>query len=559
MASATSSAVFAVIAKDSASGVMRNIGKNMGSLGKTGGAVFKTIAAGAAIAAAAITTAFGLAAKFTKGAIEAAIADDAEQQKLIATLKARGQTTEQATKRVNELIAAGQKLAFTDSETRKGYEIATSFAKKYANQQKILTTAQDLARAKNISLEAATKLVGRAFDGNTGALSRYGIQIEKGTKGVEALGSINKKVAGVAEQYAKTFAGQFDIVRDSINETVESIGMAIGGGEGLPTFTRLLEGITPVLQDLMGEVNKNLPNIQQFSRDLVEKFLAKLPSYVATAKRELPILIDKATKFIGSVAGFGKDIAGFLGPDGLVSAGLFGLGSKMGGLAGGLGALFSEQFIKMGVDPITAALGGTATGAITAGVVQGFGNSVTQAAITKFLGLFKSIPITPSIPTGVPGGAVATGGPGMISSAIAAAGGAAAIAAVAAGALGVAAFVVAAKGLYDAVYTPAEQEKNMMDNYAKLQARIKSEGVAAVTSSAGGAYGSNVSGGSSDYLNRAIQTGVVEGFKQVPMTPPIDLTNRLELKLDGQVVAQSVSRYLGLTTNTVNGTRNGGR
>ena len=128
----------------------------------------------ATVTAAAITAAFGLAAKFTKSAIEAAIADDAEQQKLIATLKARGQTTEQATKRVNELIAAGQKLAFTDSETRKGYEIATSFAKKYANQQKILTTAQDLARAKNISLEAATKLVGRAFDGNTGALEDAG-------------------------------------------------------------------------------------------------------------------------------------------------------------------------------------------------------------------------------------------------------------------------------------------------------------------------------------------------------------------------------------------------
>jgi len=556
MASATSSAVFAVIAKDSASGVMRNIGKNMGSLGKTGGAVFKTIAAGAAIAAAAITAAFGLAAKFTKSAIEAAIADDAEQQKLIATLKARGQTTEQATKRVNELIIAGQKLAFTDSETRKGYEIATSFAKKYANQQKILTTAQDLARAKNISLEAATKFVGRAFAGNTGALSRYGIQIEKGTKGVEALGAINKKVAGVAEQYAKTFAGQFDIVRDSINETVESIGMAIGGGEGLPTFTRLLEGITPVVQDLMGEVNKNLPNIQRFSRDLVEKFLAKLPSYVATAKRELPILIDKAAKFIESVATFGKDIAGFLGPDGLVTAGIGILGTKMGGLGGGIGAIFAEQFIKMGVDPITATLTGTIGGAITAGVVQGFGSAVAQAAITKFLGLFKSVPITPSLPVGVPGGAAPAVG-GATSAILGVS--VAAIAGVAAAALGVAAVVLAAKGLYDAIYTPAEQEKNMMDNYAKLQARIKSEGIAAVTSSAGGVYGSNVGGGSSDYLNRAITSGVVEGFKAAPMSPPIDLTNRLQLTLDGKVVAESVNRYLGLTASTSNGTRNGGR
>ena len=412
MASATSTAVFAVVAKDAASGVMRGIGKQMGSLGKTGGAVFKSIAAGAAIAAAAITAAFGLAAKFAKSAIQAAIEDDAEQQKLIATLKARGQSTEQATKRVNELIEAGAKLAFTDSEVRAGYEVATRFAKGYANQQKILTTAQDLARSSNISLEAATKIVGKAFDGNGRALKNYGITLEEGVRGTEALGAINKKVGGVAEEFAKTFAGQFKGVRDAINETVESIGYAIGGGEGLPTFTRLLEGIRPVLDDVLGGIKANLPNIQRFSRELVEKFLAKLPGYVATAKRELPILIDKATRFIGSVAGFGKDIASFLGPDGLVTAGIAGLGFKMGGLAGGLGAVFAEQFIKMGVDPITATLTGTIGGAITAGVIQGFGSALAQAAVSKFLGLFKSVPISPSLPVGggaIPG-ALATGG-----------------------------------------------------------------------------------------------------------------------------------------------------
>lgn len=572
MASAQSTAVFAIIAKDSASGVMRGIGKQMGSLGKTGGAVFKSIAAGAAIAAAAITTAFGIAAKFTKGAIEAAIADDAEQQKLIATLKARGATTEEATKRVNELIAAGQKLAFTDSETRAGIGIASQYTANYAKQTKILTAAQNLARARNISLEQATKLVGKAYSGNGGALKGYGVELKKviaytedksytdkngnvvekyvnktrteTVKGMKAVALITERNAGVAKAYADTFAGQFQRVRDSINETVEAIGGAIGGGEGLPTFKRLLEGIMPVVEDLVGEVNKNLPNIQAFSRDLVEKFLAKLPGYVATAKRELPILIDKAKEFIGSVAGFAKDIASFLGPDGLITAGIAGVGFKMGGLAGGIGAVFAEQFIKMGVDPITATLTGTIGGAITAGVIQGFGSALAQAAISKFLGLFKSVPITPSLPTGVPGGAAPAVG-GATSAILGVS--VAAIAGVAAAALGVAAVVLAAKALYDTIYSPADQEKNMMDNYAKLQARVKSEGIAAVTSSAGGVYGSNVSGGSSDYLNRAITSGVVEGFKAVPMSPPIDLTNRLELKLDGKVVAQSVDTYLGIT------------
>ena len=556
MASQDKAATFSVVAKDAASSVLRGVGKEMGRLGKTGGAVFKTLAVAAAAVATAITTAAAATVKFTQMAIQAAISDDAEQQKLIATLKARGQTTEQATKRVNELIAAGAELAFTDSEVRAGYEVATRFAKKYSNQQKILTTAQDLSRSAGIDLATATKTVGRAFDGNGRALGQYGITLEKGVKGTKALGEINKKVGGVAGEFAKTFSGQFGIVKNSINETVEAIGGAIGGGEGLPTFTRLLSGITPVVKDIIGEINKNLPNIEKFSRELVEKFLAKLPGYVATAKRELPILIQQAKDFIGGVAGFAKDIASFLGPDGLITAGIAGVGFKMGGLAGGIGAIFAEKFIKMGIDPITATITGTIGGAITAGVVQGFGSAVAQAAVKAFLGLFKSVPITPSVP--VSGGGVPPIGTAPLAQTVLGVT-AASIATVAAGAMAAVGVVAAAKVLYDQIFTPAEQEKNMMDNYAKLQARIKSEGLAAVTSSAGGVYGSNVSGGSSDYLNRAISNGVVQGFKAVPMAPPIDLTNRLTLTLDGRVVAQSVSQYLGITTNSRNDIRNTGR
>lgn len=532
MASSNNAATFTVVAKDAASAALRGIGKEMGSLGKTGGAVFKTLAVAAAAVATAITTAAGATLKFTQKAIQSAIADDAEQQKLIATLKARGLTTKQATKRTNELIAAGQKLAFTDSETRKAFEIATSFAKRYANQQKILTTAQDLARAKNISLEAATKLVGRAFDGSTGSLARYGIELRKGVKGVEALGGINKKVSGVAGEYAKTFAGQFDIVRDSINETVEAIGYAVGGGEGLPTFTRLLEGIRPVLDDVLGQISDNLPEIQRFSRELVEKFLAKLPGYVATAKRELPILIDKAKEFISSVSGFGKDLATFLGPEGLVTAGIAGLGFKMGGLGGALGATFSAEFIKLGVDPITASITGTLAGAITAGIVQGFASSAAQAAVSKFLGLFKSVPISPSIPTSIPGGAVPAAGGGAAGSAAVVG-----LAAVASSAAAVASIVAIAAIAYSSI-VPKDVQAAISKRLGEFGA---SAGAAGTATGAGGTYnaGGIYQGGTSSYMQ--------------------NLTSQTTLKLDGKVIATSVSKYLGISTNATTGTRNTGR
>jgi len=541
MASSQGAATFSVIAKDAASSVLRGVGKEMGQLGKTGGAVFKSLAAAAAVVATAIATAGAAALKFTRSAINAAIADDAEQQKLIATLVARGVTTKQATDRINELIAAGQKLAFTDSEVRSGINIASQFTKNYAKQTKILTVAQNVARAKNISLEQATKLVSKAYNGSGKALKQLGVDLERTVywtetkekkdrkgivteektvksrkeiiKGMKAVNILGAEFAGVAENYAQTFAGQFDKVRDSINETVEAIGYAIGGGEGLPTFVRLLEGIRPVVDDLIGEINDNLPAIEKFSRELVEKFLARLPGYVATAKRELPILIDKAKEFIGSVATFGKDIASYLGPDGLVTAGIAGLGFKMAGLAGALGATFASEFIKMGVDPITATLTGTLAGAITAGVVQGFASAAAQAAVTKFLGLFKSVPVTPSIPVGggaLPG-AIATGG-------LVAGGIAVSIVGITAAATAALTNAITGQGLTNKV-----GGNNVIDIFGTTAATL--------------ADNSKDQGKILSDLFSFITTG----------QRPFEIRNDLTLKLDGKVIAQSVDKYLGMS------------
>lgn len=557
------SANFVISAKDAATSVMRGIGKEMGNLGSTGKAVFGTLATVAAAAGAAISAASAMALKFTKNAIQAAISDDAEQQKLIATLKARGLSTKEATDRINELIVAGQKLAFTDSETRAGINIASQFTKNYAKQTKILTAAQNLARARNISLEQATKLVSKAYNGSGKALKQYGVDLQRTVywtetkekkdrnglvteekiqksrnetiKGMKAVNLLNAEFIGVAEQYSKTFSGQFEIVRDSINETVEAIGYAIGGGEGLPTFVRLLEGIRPVVDDILGEINKSLPDIQRFSRELVEKFLAKLPGYVATAKRELPILIDKATKFIGSVAGFGKDIASFLGPDGLITAGIAGVGFKMGGLAGGIGAVFAEQFIKMGVDPITASITGTIGGAITAGIVQGFASQAAQAAVSAFLGLFKKVTITPSIPAALPSGGIPGAGAAGAGLGVAAIG--VSIVAITTAAAAVLTNAITSKGLTNKI-----GGNNVVDIFGTTAATLKpsTDPLKDLKS-----FFEFILTGKRSPLADGVGESVGSAILSSQLGRDINFTNETKLILDGKVVAESVNKYLG--------------
>jgi hypothetical protein len=524
MASAQGAATFSVIAKDAASSVLRGVGKQMGSLGRIGSSVFKTLAAVAAAAAAAIVAAAGAALKFAKSAILAAIEDDKEQQKLVATLKARGIASERNLAIVEDLIAAGEKLNFTDSETRKGIQAATQFTDKFVKVRKILAVAQDLARGKEISLEKATILVGRAYNGNTTALSRMGIALDKNATKAETLAAISAKFGGVAQEYSKTLEGQFGQVRISIDETVEAIGSAIGGGKGLPVFVRLLEGIRPIIEDTIAEITKNLPSITKFSDQLVTKFLAKLPGYVATAKRELPILIQNAKDFIIGAGNFGAEVVKYLGPDGLLTAGIAAIGFKSGGLGGAVGAVFAEQFIKMGVDPITASLAATIGSSITTGIVTGFTTQLAVAAVNKFLGLFKSIPITPSLPVGgaVPG-ALATGG-------LAAAGIAVSIVAVTAAAAAALSDAITGKGLTNKV-----GGNNVIDIFGTTAATL--------------ADNSKDQGKVLSDLFTFITTG----------QRPLEINNDLTVKLDGEVLARNIDRRLGITARAAGNTRLGGR
>jgi hypothetical protein len=238
----------------------------------------------------------------------------------------------------------------------------------------------------------------------------------------------------------------------------------------------------------------------------------------------LPILIDNIKNFIGGVGGFAKDVASFLGPEGLITAGIAALGGKMGGLGGALGATFAAEFIKLGVDPITATITGTLAGAITAGVVQGFASSAAQAAVSKFLGLFKTVPITPSIPLGggaVPG-ALATGG-------LAAAGIAVSIVAVTAAAAAALSDAITGKGLTNKV-----GGNNVIDIFGTTAATL--------------ANNSKDQGKVLSDLFTFITTG----------QRPIEVTNDLTVTLDGEVLARNIDRRLG--QNLRAGTpRTGGR
>jgi hypothetical protein len=115
----------------------------------------------------------------------------------------------------------------------------------------------NVARGRNIELEAAAQIVTKASIGQVGALRRLGIDINKNATATQALDLLQRKYAGSAATYGKTASGAFDRLKVSIENTQEIVGKA------------LLPGLTKVTNQL----NKWLANPanQQKIQDDTEK------------------------------------------------------------------------------------------------------------------------------------------------------------------------------------------------------------------------------------------------------------------------------------------------
>lgn len=277
------SANFVIAAKDAATQPMGNIGRAMGRLKGASVTAFKAIGAAAIAAGTAI-------AAFTATAIHNAIVEERSQVRLIATLRARGLATDENTKKIQEAIIAGQKYAFTGNEIRTSLEIATQFTNKFNNALKIQRVAQDLAIAKNISLEQATQLVGKAFAGNGKALKNLGIELNKNItlvqeknkfdaknggrffiertiknqikvlKGQKALNEITKKYGGIADEVAQSTAGRLAAAQERFNSAVDNFGaqflpvvneaLTFLTDKALPALESLLKTLGPIFTDL---------------------------------------------------------------------------------------------------------------------------------------------------------------------------------------------------------------------------------------------------------------------------------------------------------------------
>ncbi len=239
--------------------------------------------------------AFGLAAATTAAvgfgvlAVKASADAEKEMAKVNAMAKAFGEAHKNAYTTVNDLMLdftqgaklAGEaaiKLGFDDEDASVAFAKFATATGDLDLSTRMLAVAQDVARLKGISLEDASQKINMAMQGNVKVAKELGIEITKGQQPMETFGEIQKKVAGQAEAYSKTFAGQVDILKQNWQNFLETVG------------DRLL----PVLTQLMTKLNT-------FTTNTLPIFITKIEEITDWLLKHKVVLAAVAGAIIGAL------------------------------------------------------------------------------------------------------------------------------------------------------------------------------------------------------------------------------------------------------------------
>jgi len=199
----------AIKAVDEASGVM---GKIQSSLGLLGGAlqnlgggfagvgtIIQGFAAGG-VAGAAIG-AFSEIAKGLQWSVQEASASEQAFKDLQVAVEKTGTAWATVSNATREYLLNLQKVTvYSDEQVAGALQRLLTFGLDYDQAMKALKETVDLAAAKHLDLETAANLVGKAFQGNTSILKRYGIDIQTTKEATAAFNAVMDQLGAALQK-----------------------------------------------------------------------------------------------------------------------------------------------------------------------------------------------------------------------------------------------------------------------------------------------------------------------------------------------------------------------
>ena len=166
--------------------------------------------------------------------------------------------------RVQEAADKQSRLGFDDEALLDTFAQFLSINQDVGGSLEANNLAMDIARARNIELEAAAKLVQKAMLGQSGALRRVGIDADKNADKTALLQQLNEKFGGAAVKAADDAATAQDRLRVNLENVQEAIGTLLVPvvsdlTENLADAAEAAEGVVSGLRDLS---NAKIPVIE---------------------------------------------------------------------------------------------------------------------------------------------------------------------------------------------------------------------------------------------------------------------------------------------------------
>jgi hypothetical protein len=210
---------------------------------------------GAAAFLAVGAAAGAMAIKIGIDAVKAAVEDEKAQKSLAITLRNTTKATDAQVKSVEDYIdKTARATGVADDQLRPSLDRLVRSTQDVTKAQKLQQLALDIAAGTGKDLATVTEALGKAYDGNLGALKRIGVPLDENivkTKDFDAATkALSETFAGQADAAAETFAGRMARIKIAIDEAKEQLGQAL-----LPLLERFAnfatDQLAPALQGLV--------------------------------------------------------------------------------------------------------------------------------------------------------------------------------------------------------------------------------------------------------------------------------------------------------------------
>jgi len=206
---------------------------------------------------------------FITSSVESYMAAESAQRKLTAALTAAGQAAPATIKQYNDLAATFQRTTvYSDDLINEMQALLTQVGGVMPNEMEgALKAATNLASGLGIDLRQATMLVGKAFEGETGTLKRYGIVIDEAKLKAEGLpavlDAINSKFGGQAAAEMETTAGKLKQLANEWDNVKEAVGGAIINDPLVRAFLEMVVESAKRSADALADQTKELTALER--------------------------------------------------------------------------------------------------------------------------------------------------------------------------------------------------------------------------------------------------------------------------------------------------------